>query len=160
MQSGATAKNTGLEIMMSETESETEEMNNTHFEDANETLNEEINRSLFGTDDEAREETKFARTRSINSTRKNPYVNTNSNYSQQNNQFQNEESGNFNSNGRNGNQCVQCNKNIGGCFICGSTNHWKRDCNQKQINTFGQNGGRQNHHDDDTPFIRMRHSNK
>ncbi|CBY43298.1 unnamed protein product, partial [Oikopleura dioica] len=82
------------------------------------------------------------------------------NYSQQNNQFQNEKSANFNSNGRNGNQCVQCNKKIGGCFICGSTNHWKRDCNQKQINTFGQNGGRQNHHDDDTPFIRMRHSNE
>ena len=78
VQSGATAKNTGLEIMMSETESETEEMNNTHFEDANETLNEEINRSFNGNDDEAREETKFARTRPINSTRKNPYVNTNS----------------------------------------------------------------------------------
>ena len=55
VQSGATAKNTGLEIMMSETESETEEMNNTHFEDANETLNEEINRSFNGSDVQARE---------------------------------------------------------------------------------------------------------
>ena len=54
MQSGATAKNTGLEIMMSETESETEEMNNTHFEDANKTLNEEINRSFNGNDDETK----------------------------------------------------------------------------------------------------------
>ncbi|CBY09327.1 unnamed protein product [Oikopleura dioica] len=75
--SGATAKNTGLEIMTPETEPETkEEMNNTLFEDANETLNEEINKSFNGTSDEAREDTKFARTRPINPTRNTPFVNT------------------------------------------------------------------------------------
>ncbi|CBY12290.1 unnamed protein product [Oikopleura dioica] len=75
--SGAAAKNTGLEIMTPETEPETkEEMNNTLFEDANELLNEEINKSFNGTSDEAREDTKFARTRPINPTRNTPFVNT------------------------------------------------------------------------------------
>ena len=74
IESGQTAKNTGLEIMMPENEAETsEDINNTQFEDANETLNEEINRSFNGNIDEAKEETNFARAKPLNT--KNPFIN-------------------------------------------------------------------------------------
>ena len=55
--------------MMPDNESKTSEnMTHTQFEDANETLNEEINRSFNGNIDEAKEDTKFAKTKPINTT--------------------------------------------------------------------------------------------
>lgn len=80
------------------------------------------------------------------------------NYPQQNNQFQNKRHGNSNSGGR-GNKQGGHNNQKGGCFICGSPHHWKRECTHKQVNTFGNNG-RYNQYDDEAPIIRMRHSNE
>ena len=79
------------------------------------------------------------------------------NYPQQNNNFQNRRPGNFNSTGRNNKQWGQGNQKTGGCFNCGSPHHWKRECTQRQINTFHNNGGRENNHEDDAPFIKMKH---